>query len=114
MVVARGQIWWVDLQDPSGSEPGYRRPILIIQSNRFARSALNTLTVCIFTTNLELAEAPGNILVPHQESGLPKDSVLNVSQLYTIDKASLGEFVGELSPEYLFAVDQGLRLALDL
>ena len=68
----------------------------------------------MFTTDLALAEAPGNMLVPRQESGLPKDSVLNVSQVYTIDKVSLGELAGELSAESMFAVDQGLRLALDL
>jgi len=83
----RGEIWWVDLPTPVASEPGYRRPVLIIQSDEFNRSQIRTLIAAVLTTNLRLAEAPGNILVTTGETGLPEDSVVNVSQVITVDKS---------------------------
>src|SRR6478672_10573008 len=105
----RGEIWWANLPAPLGSEPGYRRPILVIQNDIFTQSRINTVIVVIITSNIQLAEAPGNVLLPSEVSGLPKDSVANVSQIFTIDKTFLVERIGSL-PEYLQEeVDEGLR-----
>ncbi|UBF25589.1 type II toxin-antitoxin system PemK/MazF family toxin [Kovacikia minuta CCNUW1] len=110
----RGEIWWADLPDPVGSEPGYRRPVLVIQADVFTQSRINTVIVVIITSNTQLAEAPGNVLLPREVSGLPKASVANVSQIFTIDKTSLTERIGSL-PDYLQEeVDEGLRMVLYL
>jgi len=110
----RGEIWWANLPAPLGSEPGYRRPILVIQNDIFTQSRINTVIVVIITSNIQLAEAPGNVLLPSEVSGLPKDSVANVSQIFTIDKTFLVERIGSL-PEYLQEeVDEGLRTILYL
>ena len=82
----RGEIWWADLPDPVASEPGYRRPLLIIQVDEFNRSAINTVVAVVLTSNLNLAGAPGNLLLKSTQTGLPKDSVVNVSQVLTVDK----------------------------
>ena len=92
----RGEIWWANLPEPVGSEPGYRRPVLIIQDDTFTQSRISTVIVAIITSNLRLAEAPGNVLLPSAASGLPKDSVANVSQILTLDKTFLVERVGSL------------------
>jgi mRNA interferase MazF len=84
--VYRGEIWWASLPDPMGSEPGYRRPVLIVQDDIFTQSRINTVIVVIITSNTQLAEAPGNTLFQSKATGLPKDSVANVSQVFTIDK----------------------------
>jgi mRNA interferase MazF len=81
----RGAIWWAELPDPIASEPGYRRPVLIIQSNAFNRSRIHTVIAAVITANLRLANAPGNVRLAASESGLPKDSVVNVSQINTSD-----------------------------
>ncbi len=112
--IARGDIWWADLPDPDGSAPGYRRPVLVVQSDAFNRSRLATVTVVILTANLRLVEAPGNVLVPSRVSGLPRDAVGNVSQVLTIDRGRLTERVRRLPPRILAQVDDGLRLALAL
>lgn len=110
----RGEIWWANLPDSLGSEPGYRRPVLIIQDDVFTQSRINTVIVVIITSNIRLAEAPGNVLLPHEASGLPKDSVANVSQILTVDKTFLVEHIGRL-PDYLQEeVDEGLRTILYL
>ena len=82
----RGEIWWANLPNPVGSEPGYRRPVLVIQDDIFTQSRINTVIVLIITSNTQLAEAPGNVLLPREASGLPRNSVANVSQIFTIDK----------------------------
>ncbi|HEY3130250.1 MAG TPA: type II toxin-antitoxin system PemK/MazF family toxin [Acidobacteriota bacterium] len=110
----RGEIWWADLPEPSGSGPGYRRPVLIIQSDDFNRSRIRTIIVLAITSNRKLADAPGNVLLPRKTSGLPKDSVANVSQVVTIDKAFLTERVRSLAPGILHRIDAGLRLVLTL
>ena len=92
----RGEIWWADLPDPVASEPGYRRPLVIIQIDEFNRSRINTVVVVGLTTNLRLAEAPGNVLLKSVQTGLPKDSVANASQVLTVDKSFLTEKVGKL------------------
>jgi mRNA interferase MazF len=110
----RGEIWWADLPDPDGSGPGYRRPVLIVQSDAFNRSRLATATVVALTANLRLVDAPGNVLVSARQSDLPRDSVANVTQVLTLDRARLTERVGRLSSRDLAQVDNGLRLALAL
>ncbi|WP_413161435.1 type II toxin-antitoxin system PemK/MazF family toxin [Capilliphycus salinus ALCB114379] len=85
----RAEIWWATLPDPVGSAPGYRRPVLIVQDDTFTQSRLRTVIVVIITSNTRLAEAPGNLLLPHEATGLPRDSVANVSQILTIDKSVL-------------------------
>jgi mRNA interferase MazF len=114
VVVERGQIWWADLDEPSGSEPGYRRPILVIQSDAFNRSRIRTVIGVALTTNLRLVEAPGNVLVPARASGLPRDSVANVSQVLTVNRDSLSEAAGRLRGQVLKDVEAGLRLVLAL
>lgn len=114
MVVERGGIWWADLGTPDGSEPGYRHPVIIVQSDAFNRSRLRTIIAAMLTTNLRLVDAPGNVLVPRKESGLPRDSVANVSQLLIIDRDFLLENVGRIRRALLNDLDRGLRLVLDL
>lgn len=112
--VQRGEIWWADLPEPRRSEPGFRRPVLVIQADSFNRSRIQTVIVAIITSNIELADAPGNVLLPAHSAGLPLDSVVNVSQLLTLDRGFLTEYVGTLSPRLQRSVDGGLRLALQL
>ena len=110
----RGEIWWASLPDPIGSEPGYRRPVLIVQDDIFTQSRISTVIVVIITSNTQLAEAPGNVLLPSEATALPKDSVANVSQVLTADKTFLVERIRML-PEYLQElVDEGLRTILYL
>ncbi|MFZ9738266.1 MAG: type II toxin-antitoxin system PemK/MazF family toxin [Prochlorotrichaceae cyanobacterium] len=110
----RGEIWWANLPDPVGSEPGYRRPVLVIQDDAFTQSRISTVIVVILTSNIQLGEAPGNVLLPRGVSGLSRDSVVNVSQIFTIDKTFLVERIGAL-PDYLQEeVDEGLRTVLYL
>lgn len=112
--VKRGEIWWADLPDPRGSEPGFRRPALIIQADSFNHSGIQTVIVAVLTGNLRLAEAPGNVLIPARISGLPRDSVVNVSQLLALDRSFLTEHAGKLHGRLLADVNAGLRLVLDL
>lgn len=114
MVINRGEIWWADLSEPFGSEPGFRRPLLIVQADAFNRSRIETTIGVVLTSNLRLLDAPGNVLVPKRQSGLPKDSVANVSQIVTIDRTILTESSGRLSADLMAAVEAGLRLSLAL
>jgi mRNA interferase MazF len=110
----RGEVWWADLPDPVGIGPGYRRPVIVIQSNDFNRSKIRTIIILVLTSNLKLADAPGNVLIPASESGLPKDSVANVSQIITVDKDFLTEKVGKLPSRFIKSIDDGLRLVLSI
>ncbi len=110
----RGEIWWADLPDPSGAASGYRRPVLLLQADAFTRSRIATVIAIVVTGDLRLATAPGNILLPSVDSGLPKDSVINVSQIVTLDKQSLDGLVGQISARTLDQVEHGVRLVLDL
>ncbi len=110
----RGEVWWAQLPDPGASEPGYRRPVVIIQSDSFNRSRIRTIIAVVLTSNLRLAEAPGNLLIPASESGLPRDSVANVSQVITVDRDFLTEKTGRLQSKALRSIEEGLRLVLDL
>ncbi|MCP4604215.1 MAG: type II toxin-antitoxin system PemK/MazF family toxin [Proteobacteria bacterium] len=110
----RGEIWWASMRAPRGSEPGYRRPVVIIQSNDFNQSRIGTVIVAVITTNLQLADAPGNFLIGGKSTGLKSKSVVNVSQLVTISKDYLSERIGRLNNKHLFDIDEGIKLVLSL
>lgn len=110
----RGEIWWASLGSPRGSGPGYRRPILIVQSNEFNRSRIATVIAAVVSSNVELAQAPGNTLLSRQASGLRRRSVVNVSQVLTLDRGLLTEKVKKLTDRQMAAIDAGLRLVLGL
>jgi len=114
MVIKRGEIWWAELADPRGSEPGYRRPVLVVQSDAFNRSRVSTVIVVAITSNVRLAEAPGNVLLSRRDSKLRRDSVINVSQVLTLDERFLVEKAGSLSDRIVEAVESGLRQVLSL
>ncbi len=110
----RGELWWADMAAPVGSEPGYPRPVLIISANEFNESKIDTVVCAALTSNVRLAAAPGNLLVKRRETGLPKDSVINVTQLLTVDKRFLTERIRPLPLKLMQSVESGLRLALSL
>ncbi len=110
----RGEVWWASLPAPQGSGPGNRRPVVVVQSDAFNESRIRTAVVAAITSNLRLAEAPGNVLLDKQESGLPRDSVVNVSQVLTLDKSFLTGQVSTLSAQLMTIIDAGLRLVLSL
>jgi mRNA interferase MazF len=112
--MTRGDIWWTDLGQPKGSEPGLRRPVLIVQCDAVNKSALKTVVVVVITSNLLLAELKGNVRLSQKNSGLPKASVANVSQILTINKSQLREKVGAVPGRILQRVDEGLKLILGL
>lgn len=110
----RGEIWWANLPAPLGSSPGYRRPVVVMQSNVFNASRIGTVIVAAITSNLDLARAPGNVRLDAKQSRLQKDSVVNVSQLATLDRRILTERVASLSDDMMARVDAGVRLVLAL
>lgn len=110
----RNEIWWAALPDAVGSAPGFRRPVLLVQADAFNQSNINTVIVLAITSNLHLANAPGNIFISAKQSGLPKDSVVNVSQIITIDKVFLTAYVSTLPTKKMQQIEEGLRLALSL
>lgn len=110
----RGEVWWAALEPPRGSEPGHPRPVVIIQSNRFNASRIATVLVAAVTSNLALGAAPGNVRLRPADSGLPKPSVVNVSQLLTIDRGALSQLAGVLPSGVMNRVAEGLRLVLGL
>lgn len=113
-MIKRGCLYWADLGEATGSRPAKRRPVLVVQSDAYTSSALSTIIAVVITSNTALAAMPGNVFVPATASGLPRDSVVNVTGVVTLDESDLAEQVGEL-PDYLQAeVDQGLRRVLDL
>jgi mRNA interferase MazF len=114
MVVHRGEIWWASLRLPRGSEPGYRRPVVVVQANAFNRSRIRTVLAAVITSNMRLADAPGNVPLTRRQSGLPRPSVISVSQIITLDRSFLVERVGTLSQKQLSALEDGLRLVLSL
>ncbi|MGH7561525.1 MAG: type II toxin-antitoxin system PemK/MazF family toxin [Gemmatimonadales bacterium] len=114
MVLARGEVWWADLPAPEGAGPGCRRPVIVVQSDAFTRSRLATVTVVALTSNLRLVEAPGNVLIPSRAAGLPRDSIANVTQVLTLDRAGLTERLKRLPVTLMRQIDDGLRLALAL
>jgi mRNA interferase MazF len=112
--IKRGTVWWADLPDPRGSEPGYRRPVLVLQTDDFNRSQIRTVIVVVLTSNLTLADAPGNVLLTTRETGLPKESVANVAQVVTLDKTMLTEPLRRVPAPVLHTIEQGVRLVLGL
>ena len=112
MVISQGEIWWADLPEPSGSEPGFRRPVVVVQGDAFNRSRIATVVCVPLTSNLRWADAPGNVLLAAKATGLPKDSVANVSQLITLDKSFLTERIGKLAKAKLELVLLGIDIVL--
>jgi mRNA interferase MazF len=110
MVINQGDVFWIDLDEPSGSGPGYRYPHVVIQNNVFNRSRISTVLVCVLTSNLKRAEAPGNVILEEGEAGLPKRSVVLVSQLFTVDKNQLSEYIGSLSKKRIRQILDGMEL----
>jgi mRNA interferase MazF len=111
-VIAQGEVWWADLAEPSGSEPGFRRPVVVIQGDAFNRSRIATVVCVALTSNLRWAEAPGNVVLGAPLTGLPKDSVANVSQIVTLDRAALTERIGALPTRKLELVLLGVDIVL--
>ena len=112
--MVRGEIWWAALPNPRASEPGYKRPVLILQSDAFNRSNINTVICVIITSNIALARAPGNVMLSKKDSNLPKKSVINVSQIVTLDKSYLTECVGSISKNIMNKVENGIKLVLGI
>jgi mRNA interferase MazF len=110
----RGEIWWAQLDEPKGSQPSYHRPVLIVQDDRFNRSQLATVIILSMTSNPKYRNLPGNVFIPKEFSGLPNDSVINVTQMAVINKEWLDEFVDDLPRSLMAKVDEGLRLVLGL
>jgi mRNA interferase MazF len=114
MVVERGEIWWANLGEPRGSSPGFDHPVVIIQSDNFNKSNINTVIVALITSNLSRAAMPGNVNLSKRASGLEKESVVNITQLFTVDKTDLREYVETLSEHKIEQIEKGLRLVLSL
>ncbi len=110
MVISQGDIYWINLEEPAGSEPGFRHPHVVIQNNLFNRSRIDTVVVCLLTSNLRLAKAPGNVFLEKGEGNLAKQSVVNTSQIYTVDKSDLVEWIGALSEKRVRQILDGVRL----
>ena len=113
MVINQGDVFWIDLGEPSGSALGYRHPHVVVQNNLFNRSRINTVVVCALTSNLKRADAPGNVLLSPGEANLPKRSVVNVSQIFTVDKSDLAEKIGALSGQRVREILDGIQLLLE-
>lgn len=112
MVMSQGEVWWADLDEPTGSEPGFRRPVVVVQSDAFNRSRISTVVCVPLTSNMSWAEAPGNVTLDAKTTGLPKDSVANVSQIVTLDRSMLSDPVGKLPDPKLDLVLYGIDVVL--
>jgi mRNA interferase MazF len=112
VVIAQGEVWWADLGDPAGSEPGYRRPVVVVQGDAFNASSLRTVVCVVLTSNTRWADAPGNVLLTARATGLPKPSVANVSQLVTLDRTALTARAGRLSTSNIDLVLAGVDVVL--
>jgi len=110
--LSQGEVWWADLPEPTGSGPGFRRPVVIVQGNHLNRSRIATVVCVPLTSNLTWARAPGNVLLSAKAAGLPKDSVANASQIVAVDRAFLTERVAKLSPKNLAQVMSGIDVVL--
>jgi mRNA interferase MazF len=113
-VIQRGEIWWANIPPPAGSEPGYRRPVLVVQTDSFNQSGIGTVVALAFTSNLDRASAPGNVFCPRQDTGMRNDSVANVSQLAALDKRWLTSRISMLPPDLLHEIENGMRFLLGL
>ncbi len=112
MTINQGDIFWIDLDDPIGSEPGYRRPYIVIQNNLFNQSRIHTVVMVAVTGNLQRAKSPGNILLEAGEGGLPSPSVINITQVFTLDKAYLTDYCGSLHPQRIAQMIEGINLLI--
>ena len=112
-MIRQGDIYWIDLDDPKGSGPGYRHPHVVVQNNVFNSSRIGTVVVCALTSNVKRADAPGNVLLKKGEANLKKDSVVNISQLVTVDKDDLLEKIGALSPARVREIVAGISLLIE-
>jgi len=112
MVIVQGEVWWSDLGTPVGSGPGYRRPVLVVQGDALNRSKISTVLCVPLTSNLKWADAPGNVLLLAKITGLEKDSVANVSQMISLDKETLTERTGKISPKFLEQILDGIDIVL--
>ncbi|MEP7337240.1 MAG: type II toxin-antitoxin system PemK/MazF family toxin [Acidobacteriota bacterium] len=110
----RGEIWWATLPPPIGSQPGGRRPVLILQSDFFNRSRINTIVIAAITSNLSHANEPGNVFLPMTDTKLPRDSVLNISQMTAVNRWFLTEYIGTLPEGLMMKVEEGVKQLLDL
>jgi len=110
MVIKQGEIYWVDLGCPSSSEPGYRHPHIVVQNNLFNLSNINTVVVCSLTSNLKRGASPGNVILKKGEANLPKKSVVNITQIYTINKTDLVERIGTVTKDRILEIIQGIKL----
>lgn len=113
MVIEQGDIFWLAFNEPYGTDPGFRRPYVIVQNNTFNVSRIDSVVVCAITSNLALAQAPGNVRLERGEANLTKPSVVNISQLFTVDKRDLVERIGTLSPRRVQAIIAGIYLLLE-
>ena len=112
MVIHQGDIFWVDLDEPVGSEPGYHRPYVVVQNNLFNQSRIRTVVMCALTSNLQRAKSPGNVLLEEGEGGLPQASVVNITQVFTVDKSALGDYCGALHINRVVQIIEGINLLL--
>ncbi len=110
--VTQGDVWWADLPEPTGSGPGFRRPVVVVQGNSLNRSRIATVVCVLLTSNIVWADAPGNVLLEAKVTGLPKDSVANVSQIVTLDRSLLTERVRRLGPKPLVQILHGVDVVL--
>jgi mRNA interferase MazF len=114
VVISRAEVYWADLGQPSGSRPAKRRPVLVVQSDPYNASRLATVLAAVITSNTALATMPGNVFLPATTTGLPRDSVVNVTALVTLNKTDLTDRVGDVPPSLMYEVDHGLRRVLGL
>lgn len=114
MVISRAELYWADLGAPSGSRPAKRRPVLVVQSDPYNASRLATVLTAVVTSNTDLAAMPGNVFLPATATGLPRDSVVNVTALVTLNKMDLTDRIGEVPASLMHEVDRGLRRILEL
>ncbi|MFO7531739.1 MAG: type II toxin-antitoxin system PemK/MazF family toxin [Candidatus Limnocylindrales bacterium] len=112
MVVSQGDVWWKELPDPAGAEPGFRRPVVVVQGDSLNRSRISTIVCVVVTSNLKWASAPGNVRLAARESGLPRDGLVNVSQIVTLDRSRLTDHVGRLAPVRLETILAGIDIIL--
>ena len=112
-MINQGDIYWLDLDAPRGSEPAYRHPVVVIQSDSFNHTQIKTVIVCELTSNLKYAKAPGNVLINKGEANLPKQSVVNVTQIYTANKIELLDYIGTLSSKRMREILNGLNLVIE-
>ena len=113
MVIKQGEVYWIDMGEPIGSEPGYRHPHVVVQNNIFNTSLINTVIVCAITSNMARAKAPGNVVLQKGDANLPKKSVVNISQLFTVNKSELVDKIGCVSGRSMQKIIEGVKLIVE-